>query len=597
MDYEFNVLCNFDSFESLIWPERYRGYGDFEIYAPVNQETLKVIKTIQRDLEINLDSFAYLKGSESQMVIENIEITTDSESGNHVIISGRGLESLLERRIIWEKTILNGNIQNGVKTLINDSIINPKLSERKISNFKFLISDDEYINSLTINSQYTGTNLYEVIMDICNRFDLGFDVVLDSNNDFVFSLTHGEDRSYDQNKNNYVVFSPKYENIVNSDYIESSKEYKNVTLVAGEGEGVLRKKITVGRATGIMRRELYTDARDIQSESYDEYEDLESDKEKLNSYQEDLKELKESFIEVENTFLDDNDNYNKTMYEYNIEKKGYENRIKEFNKAIIYYDTKIEEYKKTLTSSQRDTLSMRNDYKEHVEEYDNVFIKECDDNINKYNNNLNEDPEITLEIILFLETLIEQSEAKKAELEEMRKFLDGRREEEEKKLPNVEELLDYEDKISNYKGIISNDQKSLDDITKTMDDEQKEYDKKKKEYEEEKKKYEAEVKNYEHNIENYEKKIAEDQNYLDHIVDKALEQRGEEKLSEYIHTKAFTGEIEALHTFVYGRDFFKGDIVQIINEYNMESKVTVSEVVIAQDSSGYRMYPTFQALE
>ena len=40
-------------------------------------------------------------------------------------------------------------------------------------------------------------------------------------------------------------------------------KYKNVVKVAGEGEGKARKSITRGTATGMHRRELFVDARDL----------------------------------------------------------------------------------------------------------------------------------------------------------------------------------------------------------------------------------------------------------------------------------------------------------------------------------------------
>ena len=67
----------------------------------------------------------------------------------------------------------------------------------------------------------------------------------------------------------YVIFSPKFENVINTNYLESKKTLKTVTLVAGEGEGADRKTTTVacssGAGTGLNRRELYTDARDVSS--------------------------------------------------------------------------------------------------------------------------------------------------------------------------------------------------------------------------------------------------------------------------------------------------------------------------------------------
>lgn len=355
MDEEFRSIYNLDIFESLIWTERYNGYGDFEFYTPVNQAILQVVNTIQKKMENGLDCYVWLKGSETTMIIEDLEITTNTETGNHLIVSGRGLESILERRIIWDQTILNGKLQNGVQRLINDAIINPKITERRIPKFIFAQSTDEYITSLTLRAQYTGDNLYDTILTLCDIYQLGFDISLDLNNNFIFSLKYGEDRSYNQEKNPYVVFSPNYENIIDSDYLESIKTLKNVTLIAGEDSGMARRTRVIGTAIGLCRRELYTDARDIQSETED--------------------------------------------------------------------------------------------------------------------------------------------------------------------------------------GPISD---------------------------------------------------AEYNNLLD--------QRGAEKLSENVYTKAFTGEIEATKTFVYNRDFFKGDIVQIVNEYGIESKARVSEIIRAQDTSGYSVYPTFQAV-
>ncbi len=57
--------------------------------------------------------------------------------------------------------------------------------------------------------------------------------------------------------------------LLHTNYLESKKTLKTVTLVAGEGEGADRKTTTVacssGAGTGLNRRELYTDARDVSS--------------------------------------------------------------------------------------------------------------------------------------------------------------------------------------------------------------------------------------------------------------------------------------------------------------------------------------------
>ena len=259
----FEVVDVIDVFESLIWTERYNKYGDFELYMPYKSEILNYVKH---------NYYACTQESEHMMIIENKEIKTETETGGHITVSGRSLESILDRRIIWNKTILSGNFQNGIKRLLIENIISPEIADRKIKNFKFIESTDSRITSLKIDAQYTGDNLYEVIQKQCELNNIGFKIILNSNNEFEFSLYAGEDRSYDQETNPYVIFSKDYSNILNTNYIESIKKMKNVTLVAGEdrneGESV-RKTTIVGSGSDLNRRELFTDARDVQSENSD----------------------------------------------------------------------------------------------------------------------------------------------------------------------------------------------------------------------------------------------------------------------------------------------------------------------------------------
>lgn len=162
--------------------------------------------------------------------------------------------------------IFTGNLQTAIQTMLNENVIDPVITDRKIPNFIFQASTDPRITALTIDAQYTGDNLYEVISALCRKNNIGFKVVLDNANRFVFSLYAGEDRTYLQNTNPYVIFSPSFDNIIGSNYLESGKTLRNVTLVAGEGEGASRKTATVGSASGLSRRELFTDARDISSD-------------------------------------------------------------------------------------------------------------------------------------------------------------------------------------------------------------------------------------------------------------------------------------------------------------------------------------------
>lgn len=257
---DYESIAVIDTYESFIWTDRYNSYGDFEIVFAMDESFLRYLKE---------DNYFWLKDSEHTMIIEDIRIDADTEDGNRLIVTGRSLESILERRIIWGQKVFTGNLQTAIQTMLNECIISPSIEDRKISNFRFAESADPKITSLTIDNQYTGDDLYTVIKGLCEENNIGFKIVLTDDNWFEFSLYAGVDRSYDQTENPYVVFSPNFENIINSNYFSSKASYRNVTLVEGEGEGTNRKTAIVGSGSGINRREVYTDARDISSKTED----------------------------------------------------------------------------------------------------------------------------------------------------------------------------------------------------------------------------------------------------------------------------------------------------------------------------------------
>lgn len=261
LDTSLQVVSILDSYNSLIWTDRFQEAGDFEICRPMERSVLDYIKK---------DYYLWRKDSEHVMIIEKILIESDAEDGDRLTVTGRSLESILDRRVIWGLKSLSGNFQNAIEELLNECIINPSKPERKIDNFIFEASTDPKITELQIDTQYTGDNLYDVIVALCKERNIGFKVTLNASNRFVFKLYAGEDRSYDQFENPYVIFSPNFDNIIDSNYIEEKSALKNVTLVGGEGEGTERRYTAVGNTSGLDRRELFTDARDISSDSDDD---------------------------------------------------------------------------------------------------------------------------------------------------------------------------------------------------------------------------------------------------------------------------------------------------------------------------------------
>lgn len=268
LDKELNFICPIEAYKSMIWTTRYYKSGDFELYAPA---TIELISLIKKDYYVVRDD-----DLTQAMIIKNIQITTDAEEGNFLIVTGKSLKSILRKRIIWKQTTLNGNVETCIRRLINENIINPIIFARKIDNF---ILGAELGITETMRQQFTGDNLEDAISSICINHGLGYDVLLDlENKQFIFILFKGTDRSYGQTKNPHVVFSKEYENLLSTNYLDNGENYKNVALVAGEGEGVDRKTAIVGDASGMDRYELFVDSRDISTNSEEPITDAEYSK-------------------------------------------------------------------------------------------------------------------------------------------------------------------------------------------------------------------------------------------------------------------------------------------------------------------------------
>lgn len=256
----FQKIGVIDTYESLIWTDRYFEAGDFELLTSPNQQNLSILTQAV---------YAAIEESEHLMTIEDIHIKTDPIQGNKLIMKGRSFESILDRRIIWNPIYFEDEpIQYSIFTLLNEHVINPVDISRKINNLEFEFSTDPIVLSIHISNQYWGDVLYNSIVNLCFSNNIGFKITLNDAGKYVFKLYSGIDRSYDQVENPYVVFSPNFENLKNSEYMLSSRLLKTVTLTAGEkGVGNAQLVMEVDSSEGFLsdlyRKEMFLDAQDI----------------------------------------------------------------------------------------------------------------------------------------------------------------------------------------------------------------------------------------------------------------------------------------------------------------------------------------------
>ena len=241
-----------DTYSSIIWTRRYNMPGDCELVVQASKENLSKIRESK-----------YISRDDDDMTceIKKIEIQTDEENGDKIIITGTDIKDILNKRIVMNQTNFSGLAEDYIRKLINDAFINPKEPDRKINNF---VLDNKQGFTETISEQVTYDYIGDKVQEICQQFGWGYKVTIQNGN-FIFSLYKGEDKSQ------YITFSQNYDNISTTDYQEDNSNIKNVALIAGEGEGVDRKTTTIGSGEGVNRNELYVDARDVSSTiDYDE---------------------------------------------------------------------------------------------------------------------------------------------------------------------------------------------------------------------------------------------------------------------------------------------------------------------------------------
>jgi len=252
LDKNLELVTVIDSYKSCIWANRYKTVGDCELYVEATTEALTYLK-----------KGYYLMRMDDSMVcrIRKVELDTDSESGNYLIVTGYDVKDFLFQRVIWGTRIVDGNVEDFLRTIINESLGNPSLSARQLKKQNgqrlfYLGNKSNFTEVITEQNSYD--NIGTKVEEVCAKYDWGYRVVL-SSNAFYFQLYKGTDRTDE------VTFSNDFENLLSTKYIEDDTNMGNVALVAGQGEGSERTRNVSGYAESTNRYEIYVDARDLSS--------------------------------------------------------------------------------------------------------------------------------------------------------------------------------------------------------------------------------------------------------------------------------------------------------------------------------------------
>lgn len=296
-----------DSFSSLLWDIEYYKCGAFEVYIAASPRNIEIFQTgriVGRDDD-----------KEHFGLIESVELETDAEDGDYLIIKGRFLMCLLERRIIYPT--LNFTSQTSYGAIVQKAVENNALisGNRLIPGLK-LGEIQGACWSQTTKLQVSYDNLMEWVYTICEKIggtaNIRLSKIDNEQYEMIFELSQGTDRSILQEVNPHIIFSDRYNNLLSFTYFTDTSVKKNYAYVLGKGEGEKRKRTTYFEGTepsSLDRYEVYIDAKDISDEEQEngetkpisDVEYIELLKEKGNQNLIPIKTKSESQIAVQST--------------------------------------------------------------------------------------------------------------------------------------------------------------------------------------------------------------------------------------------------------------------------------------------------------
>jgi hypothetical protein len=276
------------------YSDRFRDVGTFVINVRILRENLYLLNK-NKQYYVLFDGKVFGK-------IESVKRNSDSEYEKTIELRGRLSPVLFTERVVTGTLNFKGNTAQLVRTLVENEITKDVNSDRYV-NINIKYDNEEYLNSICskVDKQITGGYVWDGMKPVLEQDKLGLFFVPNVTTEQLveeevtnipswdFTISAGTDRTKGNKQGNTpVVFSQSLSNIERTEYGLDVSKFRNVAYVAGEGEADKRKWYEIhlnseqaNKNKGWKRKELWIDARDIQSKNNDgavisqtEYEQL-----------------------------------------------------------------------------------------------------------------------------------------------------------------------------------------------------------------------------------------------------------------------------------------------------------------------------------
>ena len=255
-----DILGEIDNYESMFFNRSWHGIGAIELR----------INRYKKYADTLLKNNLILIGNDLNKVFiikhREIELDENGKITENWLVKGYALKSIVAQRITMPPVHTaydnkSGSAETVMKHYVNTNLVNPVDGRRKIPQL-VIAPDMQRGSNISYSSRFK--NLAEEMSIISLDSGLGWDVTLDIDNKlWVFDVLQGRNLIASQSTLPPVIFSPQFESLKSLQYVQSELNYKNVAIVAGQGEGIERRVIEVGNYSAINRHEVFIDARDV----------------------------------------------------------------------------------------------------------------------------------------------------------------------------------------------------------------------------------------------------------------------------------------------------------------------------------------------
>ena len=258
LDKDFQTIGAIKVFNSLIWTRRYYEPGVFEFHTSSSFFPL-------------FNSGKYIcRNDRSELgVIREVNYAQTDKGERSAYCKGYFAEKLLDDRVLQAPVNISGTPEEIALALVDGTAIHPANSGRVIP--RLVLGSRKGLGT-RIPLQTTGDKLGEKLYETEQTQELSHRILYDyERNTLTFECWKGLNRTENQEENSPAIFSNRFYNVKSAIYGRDESSYANVAYVAGEGEGNARTIVEVDIRTDSAeeRREIYVDARDLQSEYQD----------------------------------------------------------------------------------------------------------------------------------------------------------------------------------------------------------------------------------------------------------------------------------------------------------------------------------------